>query len=74
MYSNKTLFFCETDYYSQYQNIYDQPIVSDEDIAFTSAESGEQSFEETIYSDSDLYETNIQQPSHPYNGDITPTA
>ncbi|MBL4588046.1 hypothetical protein JKY79_01745 [Candidatus Babeliales bacterium] len=74
MYSNKTLFFCKTDYYSQYQNIYDQPIVSDEDRAFTSAESGEQSFEETIYSDSDLYETNIQQPSHPYNGDITPTA
>ncbi|PCI74519.1 hypothetical protein COB28_00120 [Candidatus Dependentiae bacterium] len=74
MYSDKSLFLCDTDYYSQYQSIYDQVIIYDEETAFTSAESGEGSSEERVYSDSDLYETDIRQPSHPYNGDITPTA
>mgnify|MGYP001095213100 CR=1 FL=1 len=74
MYSNKSVLFCTTDYYSQYQSMYDQVIVFDENSSSNSAECGEGSFDEEIYSNSDLYETDIQQPSHPYNGDITPTA
>jgi hypothetical protein len=70
MCSDKKTVQCQTDYYSQYQSMYDQVIAFDQGD-FTGVEFGED-MTQTIYSD--VIDTSIQQPSHPYNGDITPVA
>ncbi len=70
MYSDKRTMQCQTDYYSQYQSMYDQVIVFDREDS-CGVEFGEE-IVQTIYSD--VIDTSIQQPSHPYNGDIMPVA
>jgi hypothetical protein len=63
--------WCDSEYFTHYQGIYGEiaPVTLEDESVI--AEFDEELIE-SIYSD--LHDTSIRQPSHPYNGDVTPVA
>jgi hypothetical protein len=69
------ILFCDTDYTSDYQSAYGENILFyDETADDTSALDADIDELIDIENFVDYHDTSINQPSHPYNGDIMPMA
>lgn len=62
---------CESEYFTHYQGIYGEVLPTNLESDFVIAEFDDE-FIESIYSE--IQDTSIRQPSHPYNGDVMPVA